>query len=196
MESKSYDRMCAVVRQYHAHQSRNGGRVPYAQHCERVAHLLRYVLDKTAEATGAQRENILLAALGHDLLEDTSIDRSSLSGQFSDDVAALIWEVTNTRGDNHVSDYVEKLRTVSDAALLIKLADLAENTMNASYAVHENGTQATRYWEEALMRPQYEVLRSRACDTMPKSARLLNQFAEFALGAMRQAVGGEPGQTG
>jgi hypothetical protein len=69
MESESYDQMCAVVR-----QSRNGGRVAYAQHCERVADLLRYALDNTGEASGARRESILLAALGHDLLEDTDID--------------------------------------------------------------------------------------------------------------------------
>jgi (p)ppGpp synthase/HD superfamily hydrolase len=110
--------MRAVVRQYHAGQTRNGGQVPYAQHCERVAHLLGYVLDKTREATAARRENILLAGLGHDLLEDTSIDRSSLSLRFGD--PALISEVTNTRGDDHVSDYIDKLRSVSDAALLIK----------------------------------------------------------------------------
>jgi guanosine-3',5'-bis(diphosphate) 3'-pyrophosphohydrolase len=63
MESESYDQMRAVVQQYHAGQTRNGGHVPYAQHCERVAHLLGYVLDKTGETTGAQRENILLAGL-------------------------------------------------------------------------------------------------------------------------------------
>ena len=158
-----------------------------ARHCERVAHLLRYVLDKMAEATAALRDNILLAGLGHDLLEDTNIDRSSLSLRFGDDVVALISEVTNARGDDHVSDYVDKLRSVSDAALLIKLADLAENAMNASYAVHENGIQDTRRWEN-LMRPQYEALKSRACTTMPDSARLLNQFAEYALTAMQHAA--------
>jgi hypothetical protein len=50
---------------------RNGGHVPYAQHCERVRHLLAFVLDETGEATGEERKNILLAGLGHDLLEDT-----------------------------------------------------------------------------------------------------------------------------
>jgi hypothetical protein len=57
----------------------------------------------------------------------------------------------------------------------------------ASYAVHENGTENTRRWE-SLMRPQYDLLKSRECITMPESARLLNQFAEYALAAMRRAV--------
>jgi (p)ppGpp synthase/HD superfamily hydrolase len=177
MESESYDQMCAVVRQHHAHQSRNGGHVPYAQHCERVADLLRYALDKTGEATAARRESILLAGLGHDLIEDTNIGledivaaldrnaradigRSALAARFGEPVAALIFEVTNVAGDSHLSEYLDKLKTISDGALLIKLADLAENAMNASYAMHENGTENTRRWE-SLMRPKYDLLKSR-----------------------------------
>jgi (p)ppGpp synthase/HD superfamily hydrolase len=125
MESESYDQMCAVVRQHHARQSRNGGHVPYAQHCDRVADLLRYALGNTGEASGARRESILLAGLGHDLFEYTKIDRSALAAQFGEPVAALIFEVTNVAGDSHLSEYLDKLKTISEGVLLIKLADLA-----------------------------------------------------------------------
>jgi (p)ppGpp synthase/HD superfamily hydrolase len=48
---------------------------------------------------GAQRYNILLAALGHDLLEDTSIDPTSLLLQFGENVMALISEATIQSAD-------------------------------------------------------------------------------------------------
>jgi len=123
MESESYDQMCAVVRQHHAHQC---------------------ALDNTGEASGARRESILLAGLGNDLLGDTNIDCSALTAQFGEPVAALIFEVTNAAGDSHLGEYLDKLKTFSESALLIKLADLAENAMNASCAAHENGTENTR----------------------------------------------------
>jgi (p)ppGpp synthase/HD superfamily hydrolase len=192
MTTEKYDRMCALVCEYHAHQSRNGGHVPYAQHCERVAHLLAFVLDKAGETTSAEREKILLAGLGHDLLEDTKIDPERLRLEFGEEVFAFISEVTNTEGDEHVSDYAEQLTTISDVAQLIKLADLTENALNASYAVHENGPEKTRYWCEVLMRPQYDVLRSRKCLTMPVGARLLQQFADYALKSMQYAVDRDP----
>jgi (p)ppGpp synthase/HD superfamily hydrolase len=93
MTTDKYDRMRALVLEHHAHQSRNGGHVPYVQHCERVRHLLAFVLDKTAEAMDEERENMLLAGLGHDLLEDTMTDRDALREilfrEFGDGVVTL-----------------------------------------------------------------------------------------------------------
>jgi (p)ppGpp synthase/HD superfamily hydrolase len=158
------------------------------------------VLDKTVEATGQQRENILLAGLGHDLLEDTMTDRDALREilfrEFGNGVVTLISEVTNTKGNEHVAAYVQHLATISDSARLIKFADLTENALNASYAVHENGSEKTRHWLEDLMLPQYNLLQSRkSSTTMPESTRLLNQFADYALKAMQHAVASGPSLT-
>ena len=70
-----YERMRELVRARHRAQSRNGGKVPYAQHCERVAQLLAFVLDTTKEAQALDRENMVLASMGHDLIEDTEIGK-------------------------------------------------------------------------------------------------------------------------
>ena len=62
-----YKQLLQLVKRGHAHQTRNGGHVPYWVHCYRVSKLLEGSLDKTKEGSPKERQVIILAALGHDL---------------------------------------------------------------------------------------------------------------------------------
>ena len=64
--------MRVLVIQAHAHQQRNAGRVPYVAHVMSVAEVLSDALSQSGDAIDdATKLDLYLAALGHDLYEDT-----------------------------------------------------------------------------------------------------------------------------
>lgn len=71
------------------------------------------------------------AALLHDTLEDTDTSSLELKTLFGEKVANMVWELTNSRikideiGKN--SYMSEKLRSISEEALFVKLADMLYN---------------------------------------------------------------------
>jgi (p)ppGpp synthase/HD superfamily hydrolase len=71
----------------HANQKRKDGETPYTEHLEKTVWNL-----KECEYVP---EEVLAAAYLHDIIEDTSIQRSSLEMRFGAVVAAFVWEVTN-----------------------------------------------------------------------------------------------------
>ena len=71
------------------------------------------------------------AALLHDTLEDTDTSSLELKTLFGEKVANMVWELTNSRikideigKDSYMS---EKLKSISEEALLVKLADMLYN---------------------------------------------------------------------
>lgn len=71
------------------------------------------------------------AALLHDTLEDTDTSSLELKTLFGEKVANMVWELTNSRikideigKDSYMS---EKLRSISEDALFVKLADMLYN---------------------------------------------------------------------
>lgn len=71
------------------------------------------------------------AALLHDTLEDTDTSSLELKTLFGEKVANMVWELTNSRikideigKDSYMS---EKLRSISEEALFVKLADMLYN---------------------------------------------------------------------
>lgn len=71
------------------------------------------------------------AALLHDTLEDTDTSSLELKTLFGEKVANMVWELTNSRikideigKESYIS---EKLKSISEEALLVKLADMLYN---------------------------------------------------------------------
>ena len=79
---------------------------------------------------GGTREQICAAFL-HDTMEDTETSSVELRGEFGDKIADLVWELTNSKYDIEKigkEEYMsEKLKNLSNDALLIKLADMLYN---------------------------------------------------------------------
>lgn len=101
---------------------RKGSGLPYFVHPKGVAMI---VLEN-----GGSIEQIN-AALLHDTLEDTDTSSLELKTLFGEKVANMVWELTNSRikideigKDSYMS---EKLKSISEEALFVKLADMLYN---------------------------------------------------------------------
>lgn len=101
---------------------RKGSGLPYFVHPKGVAMI---VLEN-----GGSVEQIN-AALLHDTLEDTDTSSLELKTLFGEKVANMVWELTNSRikideigKDSYMS---EKLKSISEEALFVKLADMLYN---------------------------------------------------------------------
>lgn len=124
-----------IVREYHEGQYRNyhegyiPAKVPYYDHLFGVKSILSFALYRFGEYQNVQiYEDMLNAALGHDLLEDTDISEEEIIAHTNSQLLSLIKELTNPIDDSHTEQYLQQLSNASEEARLIKYADLIENT--------------------------------------------------------------------
>ena len=129
--------------QFHANE------VPVFNHLARVAKRLEIVLRETNEGSMRERNLIVKASLGHDLIEDTTVSRKDLEKIFGKEGLALIDGMTNTWGDENISPYVEKISSAAEEVRLIKLADLADNLTSVTY----NLTVLKKEWVNSYFLP-------------------------------------------
>ena len=109
----------------HAGQFRKGiGQVPYINHPCAVA-------DFVAKAGGEQAA--VIAAVLHDVVEDTSITLDEIEAEFGEEIAKYVAALTDTPemsalpGKARKAMQAEKIAYAPDAAKLIKLADQTNN---------------------------------------------------------------------
>jgi guanosine-3',5'-bis(diphosphate) 3'-pyrophosphohydrolase len=108
----------------HQYQRRNGyDRLPYVNHLLKVTEALFRI-------GGVREADILVAAVLHDILEDTSLSHSDLAGRFGKKAADIVQELT----DDMRLPYMERKRLqwlhapyLSDPAKMIRLTDKACN---------------------------------------------------------------------
>ncbi len=111
----------------HSGQLRKGTDVPYASHLLAVASI---VLEYGGD------EDLAIAALLHDSIEDRGIDEGEIRRRFGDDVAGIVTGCS----DSFVKDptkklpwatrkkgYLRHLETASDSVLLVSMADKLHN---------------------------------------------------------------------
>ncbi len=86
-------------------------------------------------------ENILIAGLLHDVLEDTNTTDEEVSEKFGRDVLNLVLEVSHPKNwkdqarpemtkQDLMTEYYEHIRKISDGAKLIKIADFTSHMGN------------------------------------------------------------------
>jgi hypothetical protein len=113
------DTFMALVRKWHEGHERPD----QVEHCENVANLLDQALNLDQPAVAARRD-IILAALGHDLYEDSKIPQAEIL-RFGKEVDQLIRALTEEK--DGVGPYVERVASGPEEARLIKLCDGADN---------------------------------------------------------------------
>jgi hypothetical protein len=121
--------MLELTKRAHAHQSRNGGRVPYWIHTQGVADTIRCAIEAGGEIDpgGGLADDLFLAAQAHDLLEDTDVGAGELRARFGERVAAWAEGMTNRAGDHDRAAYLAQMRAAPEEVRLIKLADLTDS---------------------------------------------------------------------
>jgi guanosine-3',5'-bis(diphosphate) 3'-pyrophosphohydrolase len=108
----------------HSSQKRKGGTgTPYVNHLLEVADLI-------ASHTDGSDTNLLIAALLHDVVEDTPVVMGEVEDRFGADVAGLVAEVTDDKSLPKATRKALQVATaprISPRAQLIKLADKISN---------------------------------------------------------------------
>lgn len=107
----------------HQGQFRKDKVTPYSSHPFRVCMILRHTF-------GVQDEKVLMAAVLHDTVEDTTTDFDDIEKEFGKDVATWVaWLSKDKREKEGYREkhYVARLRNAPDPVKLAKLADIYDN---------------------------------------------------------------------
>lgn len=142
------DQALAQVVSAHAGQRRKGTGLPYAVHPIDVAKLLGDI--------GASEPELLIAALLHDVVEDTPLELPELESRWGAAVARWVGELTK-RDELPRDRYLASFASCSVEALLIKLADRHANVFD--YLRGGFAERAAVYAREA--EPIYDAAESR-----------------------------------
>ncbi len=126
-----------MARSVHEFQVRNDG-TPYFHHCARTARILMDELD-------IYDEDVLIAALLHDVLEDSdTITRGVLEYNFGSYVAYVVEMLTKDLRRAAVDpegvdmDHAKRLQAASEDCLVIKLAARLDNIRCLSFNLKRN----------------------------------------------------------
>jgi len=120
------------VKEEHGEQIRRFSLAPYYTHPIRVACLVMRFKESH------NIDNIVKAALCHDLVEDTKVTHEDIVARYGNDVGGLVKELTS---DNHAikiegkTKYlIDKMLNMTSWALCIKLCDRLDNVTDFVYA--------------------------------------------------------------
>ena len=103
---------------------RKSGDIHYFIHPLRITLILR-----AAGFSEFENENMMIAALFHDLVEDTDISLSEIENKFGRNVSSIVSEVTiPIKTEKEI--YLENLKNASVEAKIIKLADRIDNLID------------------------------------------------------------------
>ena len=117
----------------HAGQTRRYSGLPYHSHPQRVADLIAGVI-------AFPSDDVLIAGLLHDTVEDTQVTRERITEQFGSPVAAIVDLVTHRT--SHKLDTVYRLRAPRDPDLVrsawtVFLADKAANATDLFWTAQQ-----------------------------------------------------------
>lgn len=171
---KSFIDAVAFAADKHRDQRRKDHRSsPYINHPIALAHVLAFEADVT-DAT------VLIAAVLHDTIEDTTATAAELAAQFGPDVAAIVEEVTD---DKTLSKawrkqlQIDHAPLLSSRARLVKLADKVCNLRDVAHDPPKGWELARRReyfdWAQAVIdglrgpHPRMEAIFDAACAARP-----------------------------
>lgn len=176
------EEMLILAKEYHKGQTRNNGKVPYWYHVLSVSEIVGNALIKCEgiDENSDAYQNIVASALGHDLYEDTKIDRKIISEKFGKIVDGFMWELTNEKDDENRNDYLGKIKVASEEAQLIKLADQIDNCLSCAYAIHELGTKWTREFLVPIVEEMLDLFKNIKFKNYPKTGEHLYELFIFS----------------
>ena len=170
-----------LVKKYHNSQYRNKNKVPYVEHLIGVKSILSSVLEITGECTDeVLLKDMLDAALGHDLIEDTSVSIDEITNVGNERVLHLIEELSNPVDDAHTDEYMKQLSNASEEARIIKYCDLLENTTSVCYGLQDLGIGWFSNFYEPILKRTTDNLANTEFINYPKTANLLRSALKMS----------------
>lgn len=152
-DRRTLERADAFARERHAGQMRRGSATPYWLHPVRVAMgLLRW---------GITDRDVLVAALLHDVVEDTMTTPEDVRNAFGARAENLVVWLTAPDGrmGDAVHEYYRRLLEQGPPdAHLLKIADRSDNLRSIQALVMRTGDEHRRWAAAYLNRTQWQVL--------------------------------------
>jgi (p)ppGpp synthase/HD superfamily hydrolase len=139
------ERALRLASYWHRSQTRKASGIPYVQHPVAVA----MIVDRLGFD-----EDVVIAALLHDVVEDTEATFEDVAREFGDDVASLVRDLseekTDAQGqkrpwDVRKRDHLQKLANASVQAKAIALADRLHNLTSMQVDLAD-GTDPQGFW--------------------------------------------------
>ena len=125
-EFSNYWKALTYAAQTHGSTLRKDQKTPYIVHPLRITAILR-----AAGFTENVNEELMIAALFHDIVEDTNTSIEEIKIKFGKKVASIVDELTIPKSKNK-EVFLKSLKHASKEAKLIKLADRIDNLMDLS----------------------------------------------------------------
>ncbi|MHA1658997.1 MAG: HD domain-containing protein [Promethearchaeota archaeon] len=120
---KYYNALTFVVKNYNG-LKRKSSNIPYMVHPLRVASILRAV-----GFLELKHEDLMIAALFHDLIEDTDVSKEEIGTKFGNEVASIVEEVSKPESLDK-EDWLKTFNNASKEAKIIKMADRIDNLID------------------------------------------------------------------
>jgi (p)ppGpp synthase/HD superfamily hydrolase len=181
--------MRELTRRAHSAQTRNAGRLPYWVHTDAVADICDHALRLTGELPPDQAEDVVLAAYGHDLYEDTEYPAANIRAEFGDRVDGWIDGMSNREGDNDRAEYMRHLAGSDDETRVIKCADLIDNMLSVTYGLHDLGLTWAREYFLPIADETRAVLLSTPFTRLPRTGAYLSTLVDWARSRLAASMG-------
>jgi guanosine-3',5'-bis(diphosphate) 3'-pyrophosphohydrolase len=130
----------AFAARAHQHQLRKDGQTPYVSHVFRVCLIVRHVF-------AIEDRSILIAALLHDTVEDTTRDFDDINEQFGSEIAQWVAALSKDKRlpeSEREQSYCDQLARAPWQVKICKLADVFDNLMDAGGSKLELRTRVLR----------------------------------------------------
>lgn len=111
-------------------------------HPLRVAAILR-----AAGYNDQEHQDLLIAALFHDLIEDTQITKKQIAKEFGENIAQIVDEVSKKEGEVK-EDYLANIKNATKEARILKMADRIDNLLDMNIDSWDTAKKR-RYAEQA-----------------------------------------------
>jgi (p)ppGpp synthase/HD superfamily hydrolase len=157
-------------------------RLPYITHLVSVAVLV---------STHTDDEDCIIAALLHDVLEDTNTTLTQITEHFGVEVALLVDAVTEKKvADWKASkqSYIEQMKEVPEKALIIAAADKMHNILSRLSLIEDVGPNIFTEWSHSpaeyhqYHQAVYEIIERRLANGIVKEFGLILEKERIAFG--------------
>lgn len=176
------DKMLDYIKLHHKGQVRLSSQLPYWRHCANVSEILDFAIRKHNEFDNEVHKNLLLAALGHDLYEDTSATKEEVIDMFGQQVHSYILLLTNgEEGSGDVQSYINNLLHSSEEAVLVKLCDAIDNTVDTAYSLHELDSEWTSKKFIPHVKKMHRLMQDFVPKKYPKTHHYLSNLFDFSI---------------
>jgi (p)ppGpp synthase/HD superfamily hydrolase len=158
------------------------------EHALNTAKYLKITVGKFTEVNSVILHKILLAAIGHDLLEDTNVTREQIKEIWGLQVLKYIQILTNELGDDNFTHYIENLKKAPEEILLIKFADIYANLANSVRHFNELDKKWIRNFWLPLLANYEKQLFCRKFKKYPQTTNLMIKQIKYKIIILRNLL--------